>query len=209
MRRFTFGIISIFLFALLCYAQDIIQIDRIVRLYPPVKFTHEKHMEIAGNECKRCHHFSGEKTPPCSACHTKDGKGNIKVALREAYHGLCINCHKETAGPTSCKECHGSPLKKYDVIYLSQLSKLYKPVAFTHGKHIELVKDCKKCHHKEEGVTYTCSPCHTKEDVYRYEGTKVTIGLKGAYHGLCLDCHKKENKGPIKCTSCHERKAKK
>lgn len=209
MRRIVVTVAFLFTLFLLCYAQDIISIEKIARLYGPVKFTHEKHMEIADGNCKKCHHFSGEKTPPCSACHTKDGKGNIKVALREAYHGLCINCHKEMAGPTSCKECHGSPVKQYDVILISRISKLYKPVSFTHGKHIEKIQDCKKCHHKDEGITYTCFACHAKEDVYKYEGTKVSVGLKGAYHGLCLTCHKKENKGPLKCTSCHEKKAKK
>jgi predicted CXXCH cytochrome family protein len=209
MKRLFLGLSLFIMAGILCYGQDLIIIDKIARLYPPFKFTHEKHMEISEGDCKKCHHFSGEKTPPCSACHTKDGKGNIKVPLREAYHGLCIRCHKDMAGPTSCKDCHGSPVKKYDLISLSQLSKLYNPVTFTHGKHINLIQNCRECHHKEEGITYSCSPCHSKEDVYKYEGSKVSVGLKGAYHGLCLSCHKKTGKGPLKCTSCHEKRAKK
>lgn len=209
MRKVYLGLaFSLFVFGIL-FAQDVLKIEKLSRLYSGVMFTHEKHMEIAGGDCKKCHHFSGDKTPPCSACHTKDGKGNIKVSLRDAYHGQCVGCHKEMAGPVKCRECHGSPVKKYDILNLSSIQRLYKPVSFSHGKHIDLVGDCKVCHHMDEGITYTCSPCHPKEDVYKYDGKRVTVGLKGAYHGTCIGCHKKMGKGPLKCTSCHERVAKK
>lgn len=201
-----FLLLGVFIFAgLLVFAQETILIDKIAKLYPPLKFTHEKHMEIAEGDCKKCHHFSGDKTPPCSACHAE---GKIAVNLKEAYHGLCIKCHKEMAGPVSCKDCHGSPTKKFETLALSSISKLYEPVNFSHGRHISFTKDCKDCHHKGEEKTYSCSFCHSKEDLYKYEAGKVAVGLKGAYHGLCLSCHKKEGKGPLKCTECHKRKAK-
>jgi predicted CXXCH cytochrome family protein len=199
--------VSVFLFLGLCFAQETLVIEKLSRVYPPLKFTHDKHMEIAEGDCKRCHHFSGDKTPPCWACHTAEAQ-KVAVPLREAYHGLCTKCHKEMAGPVSCKECHGSPVKKYETLSISTLSKLYEPVDFPHGRHIEAVKVCKECHHMEEGRTYNCSSCHTREDVYRYEQRAVTIGLKGAYHGSCLSCHRKTGKGPLKCTACHKRRAK-
>lgn len=200
-------ILSVFLFFGLCFAQETLVLEKLSKLYPPLTFTHEKHMEIAEGDCKRCHHFSGDKTPPCSACHTKEA-GKVAVPLREAYHGLCIKCHKEMGGPATCKQCHGLPIKKYETITISILSKLYEPVTFPHAKHIDAVKECKVCHHMEEGKTYACSSCHAHVDVYRYEDRTVTVGLKGAYHGSCLSCHKKAAKGPLKCSECHRRKAK-
>lgn len=92
-----------------------------------------------------------------------------------------------------------------EVITLDSLAKRYVPVEFTHQEHIEFAEDCSRCHHHSE-EPLACSECHEPLKVYRYRGVerKTGLGLKGAYHGLCLGCHK-EAEAPVGCTDCHER----
>jgi len=80
----------------------------------------------------------------------------------------------------------------------------YKGVQFGHKKHVDSVKDCKKCHHnyKEGATPQKCGSCHTKD-------SKVTA--KKAFHDTCRNCHrdlKKAGKatGPTLCTKCHAKK---
>ena len=80
---------------------------------------HEEALEEAG--CGACHHvFDDEKNRlvyaegeelACIECHLETAQGTI-LAIREANHASCTACHrdlkkqKETAGPTTCGECH-------------------------------------------------------------------------------------------------------
>ncbi|NIS62525.1 MAG: hypothetical protein GTO13_18025 [Proteobacteria bacterium] len=80
----------------------------------------------------------------------------------------------------------------------------YQGVQFTHKKHVDSVKDCKKCHHtyKEGETPQKCGSCHTKD-------SKVTA--KTAYHNTCRKCHSDLKKagqatGPTLCTKCHAKK---
>ncbi|MFO7811404.1 MAG: cytochrome c3 family protein [Pelovirga sp.] len=64
-----------------------------------VTFDHKAH--LATGSCKDCHH-TGEMVS-CKDCHNKTSEVNNK----DAFHGLCIDCHKEQgAGPAKCTECH-------------------------------------------------------------------------------------------------------
>ncbi len=93
-----------------------------------------------------------------------------------------------------------------DVIKIEILKNRYEGIEFTHGAHVNYVGDCSQCHHfSQEQVR--CTTCHEVINVYTYKGSKrgAGIGLKGAYHGLCLGCHK-EMGGPIGCEDCHVRK---
>ena len=93
-----------------------------------------------------------------------------------------------------------------EVIKIDLLKKRYESVEFNHGAHINYVDDCSRCHHyTQEPVK--CIECHEIIEVYTYKGKKrgKGIGLKGAYHGLCLGCHK-EMGGPVGCEDCHVRK---
>jgi hypothetical protein len=168
-------------------------------------------MEIESN-CNTCHHYTKEgDTPPCSKCHgtaTEAPKKHIAIGLRDAYHGLCIGCHKKISGPVDCGGCHIKK-KNFDTIYLKALSKTYQPVRFSHGYHIGLAKNCPPCHHHNEaGGTPPCGSCHENTTIYRYKGAdrKTGLGLKAAYHGLCVGCHEK-GKGPTACSACHGEKA--
>ena len=96
-----------------------------------------------------------------------------------------------------------------ETLTLDSLVKEYGPVEFSHGYHAEMIGDCASCHHHSpEGSTPACSECHEPIEVYHYLGAQriTSIGLKGAYHQLCLGCHKEMESGPVGCTDCHERK---
>ncbi|HMB15030.1 MAG TPA: cytochrome c3 family protein [Pelovirga sp.] len=65
-----------------------------------VTYDHQAHTGL-GASCKDCHH-TGEMVS-CKDCHNKTSKPSNK----DAFHGMCIDCHKEqAAGPTKCTECH-------------------------------------------------------------------------------------------------------
>ena len=65
-----------------------------------VTFDHLTHQGRA--DCATCHH-TGDYNQ-CKSCHGSDNKA---PKSKDAYHKLCVNCHKELQkGPSKCKECH-------------------------------------------------------------------------------------------------------
>ncbi len=51
-------------------------------------------------------HANHESLIDCASCHDVV-QGIDKKEQKEAFHGLCISCHKEQKqGPTNCRECH-------------------------------------------------------------------------------------------------------
>jgi hypothetical protein len=110
------------------------------------------------------------------------------VELDHALHveatGDCASCHHRPFGePAACGSCHDEPVK---------------PSAFVHELHWE-VEDCTGCHHRPATADLRCVSCHPVEpDPERL----AVIGLKGAYHGLCLRCHG-ETGSDESCAICH------
>lgn len=98
--------------------------------------------------------------------------------------GDCVSCHHQPFGePEPCAGCHEEPVK---------------PSAFVHELHWE-IEDCTGCHHRPATTDLRCGSCHRPEpDPQRLE----VIGLKGAYHGLCLRCHG-EVGSDASCGVCH------
>jgi hypothetical protein len=84
-------------------------IDEIQKSKPPVPFDHKAHAEKRAKDCKTCHHKDeAGKEQKCSACHKEKAEGKV-VALKEAYHTTCKDCHKKDASkkaPTTCSGCH-------------------------------------------------------------------------------------------------------
>lgn len=51
-------------------------------------------------------HASHENLVDCASCHSVV-LGIDQKARKDAFHDLCISCHKEQKqGPTSCRDCH-------------------------------------------------------------------------------------------------------
>ena len=79
-----------------------------------VTFNHKKHLEVANNDCVKCHHTwkKGETTGKlCEECHKGTAEGKT-LSAKDAFHKDCQGCHKELkeakkpAGPTACTQCH-------------------------------------------------------------------------------------------------------
>jgi hypothetical protein len=125
----------------MCIPMDIIQLnppESVEALRPAVEFNHPLHFV---DTCQTCHHQWEFDAPiqSCQAegCHngvvapTKADKGEdldeLKITYyKNAYHKLCITCHKDLklkndklersgrvlkenlpkTGPTGCKQCH-------------------------------------------------------------------------------------------------------
>jgi hypothetical protein len=188
---------------------DVIRLGTLSTVYEPLAFTHDKHMEI-GSECGVCHHHSNQETPRCGSCHGSTGGQGDKniIGLKDAYHGRCVGCHEKMGGPAACVGCHKKKNAKLDNLTLNSISNMFKPVQFRHGGHIDSLSDCGLCHHHAEGGrAAACKSCHEAGAVYVYRGSerRTGLGLKGAYHVLCVGCHKKENAGPVGCAECHDR----
>ncbi|HID02113.1 MAG TPA: class III cytochrome C [Desulfobacterales bacterium] len=117
-------------------APETVSIDVMSKLYDPVEFNHEMHVDYASCQechhqttgdivndpnCARCHHNHDENdVVSCSECHVADRFNEDylktledpklyhidKPGLKGAYHLNCIGCHEITSGPTGCVECH-------------------------------------------------------------------------------------------------------
>ena len=83
----------------------------LVETYGPASFDHSLHQRLVDGDCTRCHHSSTGKYnyPSCSECHTTtfDPQNLERPTLAQAYHLLCIGCHRDSrVGPTDCTGCH-------------------------------------------------------------------------------------------------------
>ncbi len=83
-----------------------VTIKEIQKTKPAVVFDHKAHVDRAKGDCKACHHKDeAGKEQGCSKCHGDKAEGK-KVALKDAFHGTCKDCHKKMNGPTKCDGCH-------------------------------------------------------------------------------------------------------
>ena len=91
-----------------------------------------------------------------------------------------------------------------DNFVLNNEGEIFKTVTFPHKVHIEIVGDCKLCHHNSpEGETPSCKTCHCAP--FDPENLEKP-GSKGAYHRRCIGCHKEYDSGPVGCVECHDKK---
>lgn len=91
------------------------------RQRPGVRFNHVLHAGLA--DCTSCHHsyvwkddkrsndWSPSDKTRCNDCH-EVRNSSIQPDLPDAYHQLCIGCHKDRPdkkqkiGPVMCADCH-------------------------------------------------------------------------------------------------------
>jgi predicted CXXCH cytochrome family protein len=71
----------------------------------PVAFSHEKHGKV---DCAKCHHVKDKPTAACNSCHDLKEAKNNAPKIQDAFHKLCLDCHKAQGGnaPTKCNDCH-------------------------------------------------------------------------------------------------------
>ncbi len=198
----------------------IVIIDKLMKLYKPVVFSHELHASMSdmSGGCTLCHHYS-EKSgniPPCSKCHTIDPYlANLsQPSLKGAYHRQCLGCHKEWSHANACQFCHvevqssgkavtqdktdivGVPhpliTAKEKYVYNTKYQK--EPVVtFHHTDHVDLFGlKCTDCHKGDN-----CCRCHDTEKHAQQEEPCIDHAT------TCCNCHVEEN-----CSFCHSTKEK-
>ncbi len=71
----------------------------------PVPFQHEKHSKV---ECAKCHHKDAASPKACTSCHDLKEAKNNAPKVQDAFHKVCLECHKSAGGnaPTKCNDCH-------------------------------------------------------------------------------------------------------
>lgn len=81
--------------------KNVIKIDKISEWYEAAYFDHLIHNHIS---CEKCHHKGFKKSSTCEPCHKRSGNLNLK----EAYHGVCLECHTEKGKSIeeNCESCH-------------------------------------------------------------------------------------------------------
>lgn len=67
-----------------------------------------------------------------------------------------------------------------------ELPASFGKVTFPHAKHVEMLKDCTKCHETKAG------------------GKIAKLGKDWA-HATCKGCHAEMKKGPTGCKDCHKK----
>ena len=89
-------------------APDTVVIKDVQKSQAPVTFHHKAHAERIKN-CQECHHKDAAgKEQSCFNCHKAEKKG-AAVAMKDAMHTKCKDCHSKDAtkkAPTACKGCH-------------------------------------------------------------------------------------------------------
>lgn len=84
-------------------AKDSIALQKTGHRLPQIIFNHKAHIEEYNTECIDCHHLGSIKK--CSDCHTNKDVGAV-INIKGAYHQQCHECHRRTAGPQGCSNCH-------------------------------------------------------------------------------------------------------
>jgi hypothetical protein len=85
-----------------------VTLNQIQKTKGPVVFDHKAHTTRA-KDCEVCHHKNEKgKEQACRECHKAAAEGKV-VALKDAYHTMCKDCHKKNAdkkAPVVCNGCH-------------------------------------------------------------------------------------------------------
>lgn len=177
--------------------------------YPPVKFSHQAHAEMASmsGSCQTCHHYNSAGTIlSCKKCHEVERKRTdiSKIDLKGAYHVQCMSCHRSWSNKVECVTCHNQPEKNTADLGKAVHPTMKRPavktyetkynkgkfVTFYHDEHTNVFGlDCVKCHTNE-----SCAKCHKKTTVPKEKENSVT-----EKHRPCSKCHSVQDN----CTKCH------
>jgi octaheme c-type cytochrome (tetrathionate reductase family) len=168
-------------------------------LYEPVRFMHNKHMQITG-DCVTCHHYrpdaeNANELVRCSACHQAAFNAKVpeRPGLKAAYHLRCSGCHEEMKqGPVNCTGCHKK--KVPDHSKLVNLSSNPKP-------H-EVTQECLRCHQSAADGLLTSAHWLWRGSSSNTQGHENEISNGKATNTMNNFCIALANNWP-RCTSCH------
>ncbi|KAA3612196.1 MAG: hypothetical protein DWQ05_19540 [Calditrichaeota bacterium] len=199
--------------------EALVTIDTLANLYEPSIFKHKLHAEMSAlstGGCASCHH----NNPPgdilaCIECHKPGALRDdlTVIGLKGAYHGQCLNCHRDWSHDTDCIKCHvekgDEPLAGgTNFTEMSQFTEPILPkvvyetdednpiVTFYHDAHSDIYGlQCVDCHKNE-----TCGRCH--------DTMEKTADVEMEPHENCQSCHDCDTDNDKDCLKCHDTKEK-
>jgi hypothetical protein len=122
---------------------EMVELDSLAKLYEPVSFGHDMHVEMVEGDCASCHHHTlgtGQVDPACARCHQNSG----------------------AADAVACRDCH--PAERFGAEYLREME---KDVTLFHrdkpGLKAAYHLKCLGCHREAGGPT-GCQDCHALTD---------------------------------------------
>lgn len=168
----------------------------------PARFDHDKHIELAENDCQTCHnkifplskgllgykdnlHKTAEQAATsCGSCHRPEGTAF-------ASEGNCLNCHADASA-----QARGSEMGLPELVqYANRLG----PVAFNHDEHIvDADGDCGACHPGAFEMKSSGELPRYSDDYHRQAERTGTS---------CAQCHAPQGEafGTLdNCTRCHQ-----
>lgn len=197
------------------------------------KSLHYRHVKANENKCEQCHHEYDEKAKvlfyakgregTCRYCHKEETQDN-RVAMRNASHMACVNCHLKTkakdlaSGPVNCQGCHDlSAQEKIEVVKdLPRMERGQPDIVFVKREQPDpfIDPDLKKemienfmdqvpfSHLSHENYNDTCRVCHHAS----MESCVTCHTLKGSKEGnfVRLETAMHQLNGNISCIGCHE-----
>ena len=126
----------------------------------------------------------------CKTCHSCDVPTRKDPCLNRCPRSEMITVNQ-------------TPAQAPEIEVLSELSKKYMPVVFSHRIHAEMSEmsgGCVICHHyNTSGPIQPCKNCH---EVNRKRDDISKPDLEAAYHRQCINCHREWSHSD-NCTSCH------
>ncbi len=162
----------------------------------PTYFSHFKHIDETGAECKSCHDEAADppvvKESGCKECHDQDASRRLKSPASRPKITFSHEIHNNVA---ECKDCHERTIK-------DRQRRNTPLVAF---------EKCAACH-KENGIEiawFQCEKCHpdtnrrTKPKSH-FQTWMTRHGRTAEWNGVashrnnCTLCHTKSE-----CKSCH------
>ncbi len=195
------------------------------------KALHYAHSKNSGDKCEKCHHaynqtkkelfYDKGKEGTCRYCHGDKTEDN-RIAMREASHLACINCHLNTPvteqinPPRNCAGCH-DPIEQQkikaqadiprmnrnqpDIVLIKADLKTPKAevrrnrmnfVPFDHKGHEASNDTCRVCHHAS---LQACTACHTLDGSSNAPIAPKAVILERAMHKI---------DSTRSCQGCHE-----
>jgi hypothetical protein len=210
-------------------APDVLLMNKMTKQYGPVIFSHRAHAKMSemSGGCFGCHHYNDTamRILKCDDCHSVERKReNVNVPdLKGAYHRLCMKCHRQWTGATSCSGCHLERNAKPTPADLARSSAQAKPehpsVTIPERKVFETPAQGKSVvtfFHSDHATRFglKCADCHRNEGCVRCHETKEASAARTAaakpkaedrtfeeIHRQCSSCHSAKS-----CESCHRDK---
>jgi hypothetical protein len=163
-----------------------------------------------------------DRTGSCTTCHDVSTDPVELVSMgRENQGALALDAVKSRVDAQEPPKMREVP----ETLLLGRIADVYEPAEFPHGRIIRTLEQkmagsrmarvfhpsaatvCQGCHHNSPASETPpgCVSCH---DGAR-QGQVGRPGLKGAYHGQCIDCHEAMNMDKIAandCIKCHRKK---